>query len=180
MKNFTRQTFSASFSLLCLLVAAPCFPQPLKADQPLPPTTFGSFSHDPAFAQIYLSHLQPLKMPNNELFHGTWFLGDDAGVAMVCRVDVSGKGFSGRSVYHRGFQSDGSIRSNGGIKLNPDRVAALRSALHSLPPSSVRVPLARLLLLSYRDNNVWVVRQYDRQHLPEQVRQVYSLVRAMI
>lgn len=167
------------FALAGSFAVLPCLSQPLvrQTFPPLtspPQSTFSNFNHDPAFAAAYLAHLQPMAKSDNELFHGIWFLSDDAKAAMVCGVDTNGNQYSGRLVYNWAFQGSDSLR------LGANRLKALRSALHSLPPSSGRVSAANLLLLEYKDGDIWMRREYDRKHLPEQVRQVYRLVGTMI
>jgi len=155
--------------MLCSLIAGSCYSHPATYGQTtVPPTTFGYLSHDPAFTQIYLFHLQPMNKRDHELFRGTWFLSDDARVTMECRIDTAGKSESFLS-------SQRGVHGGEEIQLTADRLKALRSALHLLPASSVSVPLSQLLLLSYRDGDITVMREYDRKHLPEQVRQVYKL-----
>ena len=135
---------------------------------------FAGYPHSAGFDAVIKEQLYPSEKPTTKLLEGTWFLDGRPNVAIECRVDTDGKGYTVRAVY------DWADQNSFPIQLDNKKLQALNSALQALPPSSLHPPMDKLLIISYRIDNKWVTRLYDKEHLPASVQEAYEVLGASV
>ena len=135
---------------------------------------FAGYAHSAGFDAVVKEQLYPSDKPTTKLLEGTWFLDGRPDVAIECRVDTDGKGYTVRAVYNWAYQNSFSIQ------LDDKKLQAERSALQAVPVSSLHPPMDKLLILSFRIGNKWVTRLYDKEHLPASVQQAYEVLGASV
>ncbi len=86
------------------------------------------------------------------------------------RVAHSGEEIDARLLWNRGSQAT-NIR-----QLNNEDMAELRQAISQLPKKSVKPPIERLVVISFRDRSGWTTRSYDSKSPPEALNQIYGII----
>lgn len=71
---------------------------------------------------------------------------------------------------------DWAARAGNAKQLSEAELKNLRSAIRELPGESATPPIARLVIVSFRDGTNWVTRSYDRDALPKPMRQIGGIV----
>lgn len=61
-------------------------------------------------------------------------------------------------------------------QLSENELRNLHLAVNELPEKNVLPSLERLIIVSFRQNDNWITRSYDRNNLPQAMRKIYDIV----
>jgi hypothetical protein len=105
----------------------------------------------------------------------SWFLRGEAGIAMICKIDLSrAESFYAREVHDHATQA-AHVQ-----KLGQYQTVTIRKVMKGLPPSAQRPALADLLLVTVREKGQPVTRVYNRCHLPLEIVRLYDISGAYV
>lgn len=137
------------------------------------------YPQSPALTQVVQAHLHhqlpfssPITFPNSRnskpVLYTTWFLGRP-GVNMWLQTDSGGHVLQSRDVFNWANQAAQ------GVTLPASKLAALQSAMKTLPDNEPPAQVGDLLFVTFQVKGQWVNRIYDRSHLPQQVEKLYKI-----
>lgn len=142
----------------------------VRADETNINPDFSCYSQTDSFSSHLQAHAAELNLAHGYLLRISAFPEEDH-YALQYSVTQSGIEQDARDVYNW------AIQNRHHKQLSPDALASLRAAIRQLPEGhALPSRLDRLVVVSFRDEDRWLVRAYDSKDLPLAMCRIYDLI----
>jgi hypothetical protein len=130
---------------------------------------FAGYPKSAALYSILYAHKNFGRKSKDLMLYMTWLADGDPRVAYQCHASHKGGIMSYRNVF------DWAIQGSHTTQLDEPQLESLKMSIKSLPEGAKSPPLADLLIVSYRDGEIWNTHTYDRKKIPVAVKEIYKV-----